>query len=117
MKCIRNRKLLVVIACAITLAAGIGVYYRVTTFTSVGYDDFPEKCPIHNVKTKNETLDNHGVVYRSFSADLVEAKAQKFPFDAIYDGEGHPNQRYKRIRKKYCPHCRKAREEWLAENR
>lgn len=117
MQRIRNLKLLIVITSAMTITAGIFIYYHGTTFTSVGFEDFPKECPLHHVATKTETVKNFGFVNASYGPGVFEAKAKKFPLDTINTGYGHPNTRYKRIRRKFCPECRKAREKWFAEIR
>lgn len=98
---------------AVAIVAGFGIHNHATTFQSAGFDTFPEVCPIHKVDTIVETVPNHGVVLAEFSKEVMQQKADLFPLaQRAETGSGHPNPRYKRIERKYCPACRVAFEEW-----
>jgi hypothetical protein len=92
---------------------GLAFHCWTTTFVSSGYWDDPDHCALHGVKTESEFVTNHGFVTASYDGAIFEAKREKFPLDTINTGYGHPNTRYKRILRKFCPECRKARIDWL----
>ncbi|MCW1925818.1 hypothetical protein OKA05_24885 [Luteolibacter arcticus] len=96
------------------VALGIGIWFWSTTFVSVGYWKFPENCPLHQATTASEFVPNRGFVTVSHGGDWIAAKQALFPLDTFNDGYGHPNRRYRRILRKYCPDCRRAREAWSA---
>jgi hypothetical protein len=91
---------------------GIAVWFWATTFVSVDYRRFPDRCPMHQVETVSEFVPNLGIVTVSYDRDWISAKEKWFPLDTFNDGYGHPNRRYRRILQAYCPECRRAREAW-----
>lgn len=93
---------------------GFAVWFWATTFVSVGYWGFPDRCPLHHVKTASEFEPNHGFVTVSYRGDWIAAKNAWFPLDTFNDGYGHPERRYRRVLQAYCPECRRARELWSA---
>ena len=96
---------------------GTAVWFWATTFISVGYWQFPDRCPVHFVKTASEFEPNRGFVTVSHRGHWIAAKKAWFPLDTFNDGYGHPNRRYRRILQAYCPECRRAREAWTASSR
>lgn len=92
---------------------GVGGWFWATTFVSVDYWGFPDRCPLHHVKTASEFEANRGFVTVSYAGDWIAAKKAWFPLDTFNDGYGHPDRRYRRILQAYCPECRRAREAWV----
>jgi hypothetical protein len=99
------------------VALGVAAWFWATTFVSIGYWNFPESCPLHHVGTHSEFVPNHGFVTVSHRGDWVAAKQAMFPLDTFNGGYGHPNRRYQRILRKYCPECREARKAWTSSIR
>ncbi|MCH7229156.1 hypothetical protein, partial [Haloferula sp. A504] len=91
------------------LALSFAAWFWLTTFVSEGYWNFPDTCPVHQVETTSEFVENRGVVTISHGFDWITEKREFYPLDTFNDGYGHPNKRYRRILQKYCPECRRAR--------
>jgi hypothetical protein len=91
----------------------LATWFWLTTWVSVGYWKFPDSCPLHHVKPESEIEKNYGFITVSYGFDWNTAKCEFFPLDTFNDGYGHPNKRYRRILRKYCPECRRARVEWM----